>query len=617
MPLTLGFIGREAIWLLPGLPFVAFVVLLFWRRYLPGQGAPFAILAIAASFLLFWTVLFDFNANGEGRMDVNWLETGTFDITVGLQADALSVLMAGLIILVSLAVQVYSLGYMRGEERFGLYYAYHSLFAASMLVLVLADSFLLLYVGWELVGLCSFLLIGFYFERNSAANAAKKAFITTRVGDVGLLIGLGILFVQTGTFDIDATFELLGGLGDGLLTAVALLMFLGAMGKSAQVPFHVWLPDAMEGPTPVSALIHAATMVTAGAFLVARAFPILEAAGVLGFVAGVGILTALFAGVLALATRDIKRVLAYSTVSQLGFMLLALGSRSVEAGMFHLATHGLFKALLFLCAGAVLHSIHRGNATVDDVSGIGWRRMPVTATLFAVGGLALAGVPPFSGFFSKEEILAAVLDSGNITYLVLALFGSFLTALYMTRLFVMLFLGPPRGEAERTHDPEISLTVPLVVLGGLAVVSGLALAPVIGEFLHGEGGFEVDPMLAAVSTLVALAGIALGYAIYRRDIHAAPAYTSWLGGVPRWATQGFYFDRAYQWAIDRIVLAGSEVTNLFDRFVINNVGVNGTANLSLVIGRRLRLLQSGQLANYALAIVAGVIALIGAAYVLN
>ncbi|MQG20648.1 MAG: NADH-quinone oxidoreductase subunit L [SAR202 cluster bacterium] len=616
MALPLGFIGREGIWLLPVLPSISFLLLVFWRRHFPNEGALISIVSITCAFLLSISILVDFQINGIGHQTMTWFQTGAFTVTIGITADTLSVIMIGLITLVSLAVQIYSLGYMKGEERIGLYYAYHSLFAASMLILVLANSFLLLYFGWELVGLCSFLLINFHFGRHAATNAAKKAFITTRIGDVGLLIGLGILFVHTGTFDIATTFDQIGAVPGTLLTIIGLLMFVGAMGKSAQFPFHVWLPDAMEGPTPVSALIHAATMVTAGAFLVARAFPIFEAANVLHFIAGIGLFTAIFGGLLALGTRDIKRVLAYSTISQLGFMFVGLGFGSVTAGMFHLITHGVFKALLFLAAGAVLHALHRGNATFEDISGIGWRRTPITAAAFFIGGLALAGIPPLSGFFSKEEIFLAVLHADNYIYLGLLFAGSLLTAMYITRLFVLLFLSPSRGDVESMHDPDFSLKGPLIILTILAIPAGLILAYSLPTLLGEHSGFHVNFVLASISTGVGLTGIAFAYLIYRKTNTAETRYTSWTGPVSSLVRNEFYMDRGNQWIVNTIVIGGSHIANTFDRIVVNDIGVNGSANVSLIAGRILRRIQTGQMPNYALAIIVGTVTAIGVVYVL-
>ena len=401
-----------------------------------------------------------------------------------------------------------------------------------MLALVLTGSLLLLYISWELVGLCSFLLIGFYWERRSAAEAAKKAFITTRFGDVGLLIGIIIAYLSTGTFDIR---EVIASLSGGEAALVAFLLFLGAMGKSAQFPFHIWLPDAMEGPTPVSALIHAATMVAAGVFLVARMFDLfVEAPGVLWFVAVIGLVTAVLAGLLALGEIDFKRILAYSTVSQLGLMMLALGAaglahdpshRDPSGGMFHLLTHGYFKALLFLTAGVALHAIHASAASIYEVRGLRIAA-PLTAAALVVGSLSLAGIPFLSGFFSKEGILAPALEIETLPgYLLFfgAVIASFLSALYMTRLALVVIQGEPAqvasdhdGEGDHAvglHDPPPLMSIPLLALGILAVFLGIVLS--FGwdfiEFLtDGHREFHFNSLLALASTLTAVAGIGVG-----------------------------------------------------------------------------------------------------------
>ena len=410
-------IGAEQAWLIAALPFASFVILAIARlQALPRVASWVSVAAIGIAFIGSLGVLGDYLADGEYVGRLVWLSAGGSEFGLSYIVDSLSVMMIILVTSVSLAVQVYSLEYMKGEERFGWYFAAHSLFAASMLALVLTGSLLLLYISWELVGLCSFLLIGFYWERRSAAEAAKKAFITTRFGDVGLLIGIIVAYLSTGSFDIR---EVIAGLSGGEAALVAFLLFLGAMGKSAQFPFHIWLPDAMEGPTPVSALIHAATMVAAGVFLVARMFDLFaEAPGVLWFVAVIGLVTAIIAGLLALGEIDFKRILAYSTVSQLGLMMLALGAaglahdpshRDPSGGMFHLLTHGYFKALLFLTAGVALHAIHASAASIYQVRGLRIAA-PLTAAALIIGSLSLAGIPPLSGFFSKEGILAPALE---------------------------------------------------------------------------------------------------------------------------------------------------------------------------------------------------------------
>ncbi|MBI4299858.1 MAG: NADH-quinone oxidoreductase subunit L, partial [Chloroflexi bacterium] len=393
-------LGINDAWLLPVLCLGAFFVIAMWGKYLPGKGSLVSAAAIGLGFVIFWFVLKEYIRSGPGIYGFTWFSTDGFRLNIAMNVDALTLMMLGLVTSVATLIQIYSIGYMRGDPRFPWYFAAHSLFAAAMLGLVLAENFLILYVSWELVGLCSYLLIGYYYERRSAAEAAKKAFITTRIGDVGLLIGVLVLWKATGTFSIPDIMHkaAAGEIARSTMTWSAILVFLGAMGKSAQFPFHVWLPDAMEGPTPVSALIHAATMVTAGVYLVARAFPLFEAApGALELVMAVGIFTAILAATMGLVMTDIKKVLAYSTISQLGFMMMSLGAFGYTAGIFHLIAHGFFKALLFLGAGSVIHSTE--NQEMDKLGGL-WRKMPITAITFGIATLAMAGIPPLSGFFS-------------------------------------------------------------------------------------------------------------------------------------------------------------------------------------------------------------------------
>ena len=372
--------GTEIAWVIPALSASAFFLAVVFGRVLPNQGSFISIGAIFLGFVLFWWVLYGLLTSGPASFSLNWLTIGGTTITWGVVVDRLSVVMLGLVTFVALLVQVYSIGYMKGDPRYGWYFAAHALFAAAMLALVLADNLLFLYIAWELVGLGSYLLIGFWYERRSAAEAAKKAFVTTRIGDVGLLIGIILLYKATGTFDIATIFHVAeqGSISQATLNVSAILIFLGAMGKSAQFPFHVWLPDAMEGPTPVSALIHAATMVAAGVYLVARMLPFFELAPtVLLVVACVGLFTFVFGGSLALVMTDIKRVLAYSTISHLGLMMLSLGALGLAPAIFHLVAHGVSKALLFLGAGSVMHGM-RDETNIWKMGGLR-RRMPITA----------------------------------------------------------------------------------------------------------------------------------------------------------------------------------------------------------------------------------------------
>ena len=616
-------IGAEQAWLVAAAPLASFVLLAILRlQLLPRAAAWISVLAIAGAFVASLGVLGDYLVNGEYVGRLVWLSAGGSEFGLSYIVDSLSVTMIILVTSVSLAVQIYSLEYMKGDERFGWYFAAHSLFAASMLALVLTGSLLLLYISWELVGVCSFLLIGFYWEKRSAAEAAKKAFITTRFGDVGLLIGIIIAYLSTGTFDIRGVIE---GLSGGEAALVAFLLFLGAMGKSAQFPFHIWLPDAMEGPTPVSALIHAATMVAAGVFLVARMFDLfVEAPGVLWFVALIGLFTAILAGLLALGEIDLKRILAYSTVSQLGLMMVALGAaglahnpeyRDPAGGIFHLVTHGYFKALLFLTAGVALHAIHASAASIYQVRGL-WRAAPFAGIALLAGSLSLAGIPPLSGFFSKEGIFTATLEIESLPgYLLFfgAIIASFLSALYMTRLALVVMQGEPArpashdgetaGHAAGLHDPPPLMAIPLFVLVALAVFLGAALSfgwDFIGFLTDGYRGFHFDGLLALSSTLTAIAGVGVALNYWNGRERVEDSTLEALGGFPGLIRNRFYMDAAAQWMIDRIVLVFAGFIREIDRRVVNDAGVDGPAARTVDAGQLLRAMQTGYVFNYAL-----------------
>ena len=495
-----------------------------------------------------------------------------------------------------------------------------------MLSLVLAGNLLFLYIAWELVGLGSYLLIGFWYERRSAAEAAKKAFVTTRIGDVGLLIGIILLYKATGTFEIQAIFHAVErGLETGLISQATVntatfLIFLGAMGKSAQFPFHVWLPDAMEGPTPVSALIHAATMVAAGVFLVARMLPLFEMApDVMLIVTVVGLFTFAFAGTLALVMTDLKRILAYSTISHLGLMMLSLGAFGLAAALFHLVAHGVSKALLFLGAGSVTHGTEKTE--IWDMGGLR-RRMPITAITFLIGAAALAGIPPMSGFFSKDEVLLAVFDHRNPTFLILALGASALSALYMARAALVVFFGELKPDNEGAHEPPLLMTVPLLLLAFFALTLGVLAIDWpgsyqgFGSFLHADQSLlgagektRLVPWLATLSILVALGGAALGWLVYSKGRLSHRSIAQRYGKLHRLLANKYYIDDLYQWVVDRVVVAFNGVVALFDRIVINDTGVDGSALSVMLSALRLRYVQSGRMYNYGLAMASGVFAL--------
>ena len=623
-------IGVEWAWVIPVLSASAFVVVALFGRWLPMRGAFVSVAAILLGFVLFWLVLVDLLENGGGTFSAGWLVLGDVSVTWGVIVDRLSVTMIGLVTFVALLVQVYSIEYMRGEPRYGWYFASHALFAAAMLALVLADNLVFLYLAWELVGLGSYLLIGFWHEKRPAAEAAKKAFVTTRIGDVGLLIGIILLYRATGTFDISGVIHAVeNGVGTGLISQgtvnlAMFLVFLGAMGKSAQFPFHVWLPDAMEGPTPVSALIHAATMVAAGVFLVARLMPLFEMApAVLLFVAVIGLITFAFAGTLALVMTDLKRVLAYSTISHLGLMMLSLGAFGMAVAILHLLVHGVSKALLFLGAGSVTHGT--GRTDIREMGEL-WRAMPITAVTFTIGAASLAGLVPFSGFFSKEEVLITVLDERGFAFFVPTFAAALLSALYMARVTFLVFFGASRSEGEAHESPWL-MTAPLILLAPLALALGLGIYQVFGDFLAGKGAHASPWWLAGLSGGTVGAIIVTSWANYAGrpswlpgasryadpkdpEVYPAAGWTAGLrSGTHRILVNKYYVDEAYQWAIDRVFLGLGRLVALFDRVIVNDTGVDGPALSVWLSAMRVRYIQSGLMYTYAMAMALGVVGL--------
>jgi len=601
------------LWLIPALPLAAFIVIGLVTRPWRLLSAAVGVVAIALSFVFsLWTFIAQLKAGAETvqAVSIPWFSTGTLHPMVGLQVDPLSAVMLLVVTTVALMVQVYSLGYMAGEAGLARYYAYLSLFCASMLGLVLARGFIQLYICWELVGLCSYLLIGFWYDRDAPAFAAKKAFVTTRLGDLGFLLGVLLICTAAGSFEFsEVQARTAAGLLDSrTMTLACLLLFCGAVGKSAQVPLHVWLPDAMEGPTPVSALIHAATMVAAGVYMVARfAFLFHGSPDAMATVAVVGALTALLAATIALVQDDIKRVLAYSTISQLGYMMLALGAGSVTAGMFHLFTHAFFKALLFLCAGAVIHAVRTND--MWEMGGLR-KAMPWTFWTFVIGALALAGIFPFSGFFSKDEILARVLAYSPPLFAV-ALVASFCTAFYMGRVVFVAFLGAARGgAAAHAHEAPLVMRGPLVVLAGLSLVAGWW----VWDFARFVFAGEVEEVhihlgLAAATQLVPLAGLALAAGMYVSRTPDPDALAKRFASGYALLRHRFYIDEAYDWLIDRVVMQFAAGIGWFDRHVVDGA-VNGVAWLARQTGAQLRYLQTGRVQHYAAAVFGGVLFLL-------
>jgi NADH-quinone oxidoreductase subunit L len=605
-------------WIIAIPPFIAFALIgLFLHRW-PKLSAALSILAIGISFIISMMVSLPVLSSESALVyekAFRWLSMPGLQVDMGILVDGLTAVMLIVVTTVALLVQIYSLGYMHGDPGFASYFAYQSVFAGSMLGLVLANNFGQIFVFWELVGLASYLLIGFWFGRNSAKEAAKKAFITNRVGDFGFLLSILFLQILFGTLNFNGLAgEIAGYSNNAILIGLSILMLAGPVGKSAQFPLHVWLPDAMEGPTPVSALIHAATMVAAGVYLIARAYFIFSSTPqALLTIAVVGGFTALFAATIAIVQNDIKRILAYSTLSQLGYMVMAMGVGAMTAGMFHLMTHAFFKSLLFLGAGSVIHAL-------QDEQNI-WKmgrladKMPVTTWTFVIGALALCGIPPLSGFWSKDEILLGAFASGHTGLYILGTIVAFLTAFYMFRLIFVAFFGSNDGGLKAHESPAV-MSGPLVVLAVIAVVAGFVGSPymhnMFARWVSYPGAVHHNPSLAimTVSSLVAVAGILLAWAVYQKKLVDAEALKLKFNGLYQLLYNKYYIDEIYQWLIDRLIDGTAKVLFWFDVYVINGL-VNGIAALTGMAGQILRYTENGQVQTYAMYMFAGIIVIIG------
>jgi NADH-quinone oxidoreductase subunit L len=568
---------------------------------------------------------------------MHWLAIGNLDFSVGLLVDSLTAIMLVVVTSVSLMVQIYSQGYMDGDPGYHRYYAFMSLFTGCMLGLIMSSSLLMVFLFWEGVGLGSYLLIGFWFHRPSAANAAKKAFIVTRFGDLGFLAAILLIFTQTHTFDIEELHALViaGTLGGAVLTWIAVGVFMGAMGKSAQFPLHVWLPDAMEGPTPVSALIHAATMVAAGVFLVARMYPLFEhSPEALSTVAIIGGITAIFAASMGLVMNDIKRVLAYSTISQLGYMMLGLGTGGIAIGIFHLFNHAFFKALLFLGSGSVNHST--GTFDMRLMGGLR-KAMPWTFATFLIGSLSLAGIWPLSGFWSKDEIVASAMK--NPVLFIMAMITVFMTAFYMFRAIFLTFTGEYRGGAAAEHDqgshdsheahhgphesgkvmviPLVLLVIPSIISGWLNVTGGFGAfmghggegGEVAHNFIEGFFGALTHPV-PLISLAVAILGIFLAYAMYGARWISAELIGKIFKPVYILFSRKYFMDELYENIIVKKVLVDGifRAFASFDSGIIDGA-VNGIARGTGAASRAMRQVQTGQLQIYAMTMILGIIAI--------
>ena len=654
----------ELVWLVPLLPLTGAVVLLFAGKRIGDPKAGWLATGMMALAFV-WSVVMliaMLSLPGEEREHVSnvftWLSAGNLKVELGFLADPLSITWILLVTGVGSLIHLYAIGYMRGDARYSRFFAYFNLFATSMLILVLGSSFLLTFLGWEGVGLCSYLLIGFWFERERASSASVKAFVTNRVGDFGFLIAMFFIVGAIGSLDYTAMADQAGGISKSTATAIALLLFVGCIGKSAQIGLHVWLPDAMEGPTPVSALIHAATMVTAGVFLVCRAHPFFERSGVaMDVVAIVGALTALLAGTVALVQPDIKRVLAYSTVSQLGYMFLAVGVGAYGIAVFFVIAHAFYKAALFLGLGTVIH----GTGETQDIRRLGGLRkyMPFTAAGFGIAWLTIAGLPPFSGFWAKDGVLAAAFYNHDYGVWAIGLLAALLTGFYMTRETMLVFAGPERfratavegaevsthahditasptvdygmpvAPAHLSHDPHegtATMVLPVVVLAGLAMVAGVLELPFHGlEFLSEwleptfEGTQAPHPTsflsgfgLSMLAVAVGVTGIALAFRLYRRglDDPAVDPIDGKLGGLGKLFGHAWYYDEGLAAAVGGPIRRSAQwVADVFDQKIIDG-GVNGVGRLVGSAGAGMRKLQTGMVRQYALGIVVGMVALL-------
>lgn len=619
-------------WLLLLFPLVGVIINLFFGRFLGKRlVAIVACGAVGLSFAVALSILWGLiqmptHLRSFTSTLYTWIALGDFEVKASLLIDPLSILMAAVVTGVSFIIHIYSAGYMVEDERYARYFAFLNLFVLSMLILVMGDNFLMMYIGWEGVGLCSYLLIGFWFFKPSAADAGKKAFIVTRIGDFGFALGVMLVFLIFRTLDFGRVFELAPNLLQpaGLAaTAITLLLFMGAVGKSAQIPLYVWLPDAMEGPTPVSALIHAATMVTAGVYMVARTHVLFELAPAsMLIVAIVGTATAFFAATMALAENDIKRILAYSTISQLGYMFLAVGVGAYASGMFHLTTHAFFKALLFLCAGSVMHALS-GELNIWNMGGLKGR-LKITYGTFVIGAAALAGFPLLSGFFSKDEILWEAVQHSFLLWLV-GLITAFLTAFYIFRLIFVAFWGEGRLKVHVHEKEPFSMTFALIVLaigafaGGyiglprLSLVEGF-LRPVFAPegVEHASGGSIVlEFLLMAVSAAVAIGGIYMAYYMYIRQPALRENLSRSYPLIYNLLYNKYYVDQIYMDYIVKPLWAfASFLAEMVDRFAIDGLveGVGKTIAWLSDVGRRS---QTGFVRNYALSILIGVVFIIG------
>ncbi len=626
----------EYFWLIPFFPVLSTFILAIFGRSLSKKYVSFqACFAVFISFIIslisFIGLLYSGSHGPLIKNLFSWIKVGSFEANFSLQLDRLSILMALVVTGVGFLIHVYSVGYMANDRDYTRYFTYLNLFVFAMLILVMASNLILMFVGWEGVGLCSYLLIGFWFEKHSAANAGKKAFIVNRIGDAGFLLGIFFIILNVGSVEFEAINKTLdaGTMSSAMITLIAILLFVGATGKSAQIPLYIWLPDAMEGPTPVSALIHAATMVTAGVYMVSRMNLLYVSSQTAALVVGlVGALTAVFAATMALTQNDIKRVLAYSTISQIGYMFMGCGVGAFSAGMFHLYTHAFFKSLLFLAAGSVMHSLS-GELDMRKMGGLK-KYLPLTYPTFLIGAIAIAGVPFLSGFFSKDAILTSAFGKGHYLIWSLGILGAVLTAFYMFRLIFLTFHGEERIDPkakEHLHESPLVMTAPLIILAIFSVISGYVGIPVVfGEKLNLfesflepviqipheiHLGLKMEWILILISVVVALTGIYIAFSFYIRNPKIPHRLVAKFPKVYTLISNKYYVDEIYNGLFVNPVVKGSElVYENFDLSVIDAT-VNKTGSTTNSIGKALSYIQTGLIKDYALVFFIGAVIFIG------
>ena len=667
----------ELAWLIPVFPVIGVLINGFFGKNVGEKAGPIASVMAGLSFLVVLGIAVEmiFGAGGSHTVPLwTWVEAGSLSVSMSFLIDPLSTIMLLVVSGVGFLVHVYAVGYMHGDPGYPRFFTWLNLFMLSMFLLVLGDNYLVMFVGWEGVGLCSYLLIGFWYEKQSASDAGKKAFIVNRIGDAGFLLGMFLIWTLTGSLTYTEVFKAAPEMSAAAASAVGLLLFVGAIGKSAQIPLYVWLPDAMEGPTPVSALIHAATMVTAGVYMVARTSPIyVMGPDAMSVIAVVGALTGLFAASIGLVQNDIKRVLAYSTVSQLGFMFMALGVGAFAAGIFHLMTHAFFKGLLFLGSGSVIHALHHApEDQQQDMRYMGGLKdkMPITYWTFLIGAIAIAGVPPLAGFWSKDEILANAFFTGHYTVWIMGTVAAFMTAFYMFRLIFMTFHGEMRVDhhaREHIHESPSTMTVPLVILAVLSVIGGVIpgfppeagwihrfLAPSLAKMPAGghamdqgvhlmnaaAGGGHSGPavvFLIILAIAVAVGGIALAWYMYVKDTEAPRRLYRSMPGIYYLLLGKYYIDEIYQtciveptyklmrglWTFDAKVVDGavngsslitvvsSRFSGIFDLRTVDGA-VNGTASFIRFFSQVFKYLQSGMVQNYLFVMLLGIFVMLSA-----